>query len=1835
LPGGIADIEQFSNISIENNVIRNDDLPTFTGAPVFGIWVGGSAGNSEISNLSILGNQISDLHSTSTVSAFFLNHGANAAGTSTDLIVSNNIISDLSGGSVHAIGLEGNTPDASVIGNAISELALATGSEGFTASVWFEDNPSSATVSLNGNEFGEYGRVQVGENATADTLNGSDGIDILLGLDGNDTLNGGAGNDTLVGGAGDDQLTGGAGNDTIDGGAGIDTAHYSGTLSDANITAVADTDLVTNGNQPGWQVVGGADGTDVPTTVEKVTDSSGHNFLLVGNGGYGSIQAAINAASSGDTIEIAANTYNETVTLKSGVSLVGQSESGVIINGSMVVPAALANVTVSGLTVHNATASSYLLDMRATDDVTDVVFDHVTFALVSDFLPVGAGTNSNDAPIGISYSRGSIALHDGGDADGAGLTFSNVTMASNDHVIGVANELAMFQIVNDAGAGLVLDNLTLTGMNSGTPTLGAQFNVSGNGSTDAIQIVDSHTSGGGNFYVSGFESALIDGNTFDGQGLALNGAKHATVTDNTFQNIDNTITANGTQHRGLVIEDAWGTDGVADVTVTGNTFTNITAADGGIAFQRFTGGSPADTATIARLNDVDIHGNTFTDLGPGVNPVYLNPTYFGVSAVLPAGFDDANLLIGTSGNDTLIDPSAGGGAIFAGGGTDTATGYSASATISIDNAGHWVVTDGANVDTLRGVEKVVIGSGAGAKTYLLVDQQGANAGGFQHVQDAINAASGGETILIAPGTYTESGSNGIGHTVGLYINKPNLTLQGVDANGAPITASAAAAAAGATIISGHQTGFGANHWVDVNGDGTTIQGLRLQAGPETNNKVLEIWGDNVTVENSFIDTRVGGTVETGAIAVYVNDNGTTSSEISSYAITGNALNGTIIIANGVGDPSAHDFGATQLIANNHFQGTFDYTTGVGRYADIVINGKSAGTAWLLAPTQIPTITGNTFEGNTTPILLRGLDDDPANFPTVSQVDQILAANGDNNLTYAYVIDPDGHLRTDNPDFGAGVTHRFIVANSIDTLNLALDTTTSSSPGTTDHVFPDQRLYIHDGDTVVVQSGATGAVNSAIMVDNLTVQATANSADLNLTLATQFADGTPIANGGVHNVTLADYAQGQGANVDVTGNALDNVITGNIGANVLTGGAGADTLTGGGGVDTLVGGGGTDTASYTGALTAANITAVADGDPTTTGLQAGWQVAASGGQGADLLTGVEKVTDGAGHHFLLVGNGGYATIQEAVDAAAAGDTIIVGPGTFAGATISKELTVIGHGAGQTIITTGPGQSGFQVAGDIDATAGDLQGTVTIQGFKFAGNAVGVRVASNALLDHLVIQDSDFAGNTIHGIGTGSGAFGLDAIDIVNSTFEQNGNGSANGDGDIVLFGFTGNALIKNVTITGGANATPNNGNADTGIQINGREPVSYDVTQPIGNVVFDNVTVTGSYAKVLVYIQGYTDLDGLSFLDTGTTINGHAGWGWALAIDPTADETSAATPGVPGEPGYFDDAAAAALAPNTVDLSHVTVTNDNPINVGAGHPLFAFNGMALGAVYAGTPVADDVTCTDGIDVIAGRSGNDVIHAGGGYDAIVYAVGDGVDTIDGGAGTDTLFVNGTAGNDSIDVVVNGAGVVTSIEGMSPTAVEQFAVSGGAGADTLSYAGTTSAVNVNLATGSATGLASVTGVENVTGGGGADTLTGDANANTLTGGAGNDTLNGGGGVDPAVYVGAVTVTASGGGWSVNGGVGEGTDTLSNVEVVNDAGPANILLVGNGGYATIQAAIDDASDGDTIMVAAGTYGGFTVDVAGLNIVAAANVIIEGPLLCRFSNAGMRGRSACAVAGV
>jgi|CXWL01.1.fsa_nt_gi Ca2+-binding RTX toxin-like protein len=196
--------------------------------------------------------------------------------------------------------------------------------------------------------------------------------------------------------------------------------------------------------------------------------------------------------------------------------------------------------------------------------------------------------------------------------------------------------------------------------------------------------------------------------------------------------------------------------------------------------------------------------------------------------------------------------------------------------------------------------------------------------------------------------------------------------------------------------------------------------------------------------------------------------------------------------------------------------------------------------------------------------------------------------------------------------------------------------------------------------------------------------------------------------------------------------------------------------------------------------------------------------------------------------------------------------------------------------------------------------------------------------------------------------------------------------------------------------------------------------------------------------------------------------------------------------------------------------------------------------------------DQVNGGAGADIINGGAGNDTINGGAGADVINFTFGDGVDTVDGGAGADTLNIIGTAAANVLDVLFNGASI-TSVEGGAVSNVETVTVDLAGGNDTLSYAGSAAAVTVNLVTGVASGFASIAGIENVTGGNGADTLISGAGAQTLTGGGGDDTLDGGAGADTLV-----------GGAGNDTYIVTGNDTVT--ETANNG--TDIVFTGNNNY-------------------------------------------------------------------
>jgi Ca2+-binding RTX toxin-like protein len=112
-------------------------------------------------------------------------------------------------------------------------------------------------------------------------------------------------------------------------------------------------------------------------------------------------------------------------------------------------------------------------------------------------------------------------------------------------------------------------------------------------------------------------------------------------------------------------------------------------------------------------------------------------------------------------------------------------------------------------------------------------------------------------------------------------------------------------------------------------------------------------------------------------------------------------------------------------------------------------------------------------------------------------------------------------------------------------------------------------------------------------------------------------------------------------------------TGNTSDNVITGGAGDDTLTGGDGNDTLDGAGGSDTASYRSAVSGVTASLAIAGPQ------------ATGAAGLDTLVSIENLT-GSNYNDVLTGDGGANTLDgrdgnDQLDGGAGADALIGGEG----------------------------------------------------------------------------------------------------------------------------------------------------------------------------------------------------------------------------------------------------------------------------------------------------------------------------------------------------------------------------------------------------------------------------------------------------------------------------------------------------------------------------------------------------------------------------------------------
>ncbi len=1739
-----------------------------------------------------------------------------------------------SGINVSTIHVEGGAGDDVVDGSA---MVHSSGS-------------SDVRIVANGNDGNDILRGGVGD----DLLSGGNDNDVLAGNDGDDTLDGGAGNDRVSGGAGSDTMIGGEGDDVffIDGG--DDTVYGNGTDTGVadNVLAVSgesDT-VVIYGDQSDHAITRNGDGSwTVENTVTGETnqlfgiegidfngggaeiDLTANVFVFDGSnnlvGTYDKIQDGIDNADAGYTVEVHEGTYAENLLVTEGVTLVGVGD--VSVDGGVGGPA----LRISGGSAGESFESS---NIDFTGDSAYVVLVDPTASLDEVSLTDGevSGGRYNGLWLNGATGLGGIVLD--------GMTFTgNATEES-----GGAGEGALsFYLFN---GDVTLTNVTVENPGSAAENgiqfrgVNAPFQPMGNVTFDGVIVTGDYEKVG----VAIYNFADANGLDISGAGLTVNvdADWHGFNIDGVGGTLDlsglplSVVNTNGNPFSDIAIQGLSGDE----VFTSGGSSDLLIGNDGD---DKLIGGAGSDFILGGEGNDIlegkggadEMHGGEGNDTFYGnSNPDLMfgdagddimngqagsDEMHGGADNDALYGGSGNDVLYGDEGNDTL-DGYVGNDALIGGSGQDTATFGG-----ELDASDFSIVTDadpgaavepgwqidasafGEGIDTLTGIEVVQAadpdGAGPATGRFLLVGN-----GGYATIQEALNDAAEGDTVMVAEGNYTEN----------LTISTDNVSLVGVGdvvIEGTFKSDNGIAGSVGDYLKAGNSYSNAAGRGITVDADGVSISGVEFSSfytGIELADGVDGLTLNNVDIDGVINGIRKGttadvtdltingGTISDGAIGIYFAKT-TAAGAASDGLIDGVQINGTTfehLLEKGIYAEALNDALITGIVMND-----------VGEFGRaVVFGGTGANTSGF---------------GN-------GID--------INLKNGVYSGIVIENFTFTDVGTSDGDGTAH--DFGAAIS-----------LKARDDGSYSTNPATyTGDIIV--RNGTIDGTSTGVRAGEPGKSidGPSVVVENVEITDAIHSA----------------AHGDIDNVTQSTMTVTGDAGNDVYvagGNTTGDIdFAGFGGADSFTGGAGDDTFTGGADDDVLDGADGTDTAQFADSLTDADITANGSG---------GWTVTTAT-EGTDTLTNIEIVDGAEGGQFLLVGNGGYATIQEAIDAASDGDTILIGPGTWSeNLSLDKAVTLIGSGNGDdpsTDTILNPGGTALTISGDINDGG---SATVTIKGINFEGNTSGIRVASGTIVDTISVEDSAFNDNSGYGFRTNGDTPGVGEITVTNTTFADNGQGGANGSADLLLWNFFGDATIENVAFnSSSALADAASGKGDNALQITGFEPGTYDVDQPIGTISLINVTTSGSWEKPQIMVQGFNDLDGLTFANVA--LSGSSNWGDLLYVDPIATSGD----GVGGAGVYTGSGGT-----STLDLSGVTISSDSTHVMGLdsrirgtdaddiitgtdGNDLlndFAEGGIDYGGddeVYGG---AGDDTLIGGLgeDYLQGNTGNDRLYGGAdddtlrggknddyleggtgddtvlgdlGDDTIVWNVGDGNDTIDGGTGVevngDTLrVVNGTGGAETIALAAPGDGgtgfsltaggdtsevdgienveVVLSDAGDTVTLTGDFANSG-IDPTTIHVAGGDGADTVNASAMASSGVASEIAIE-FDGGGGDD---------SFHSGVGDDTFDGGADLDTAHYTDALAATefalSGADSWTLTSGT-QGTDTLTDVEVVDGAEAGRFLLVGNGGYATIQEAVDAAVAGDTVLIAEGTYAEqVVITTSDISLVGVGDVVIEAP---------------------
>lgn len=617
---------------------------------------------------------------------------------------------------------------------------------------------------------------------------------------------------------------------------------------------------------------------------------------------------------------------------------------------------------------------------------------------------------------------------------------------------------------------------------------------------------------------------------------------------------------------------------------------------------------------------------------------------------------------------------------------------------------------------------------------------------------------------------------------------------------------------------------------------------------------------------------------------------------------------------------------------------------------------------------------------------------------------------------------------------------------------------------------------------------------------------------------------PLQDGEVHLILTGN------ADIDGTGNALDNSLTGNSGSNVLDGRAGNDTITGGGGNDTLVGGDGNDLLLVQ--PTVSNQDSF--GDSLVAHYCLDGNTLDSSGTGKDAVNyGATATQDRFNNASKALYFNGSSFVQTPVDSNLSSLTITA---WFKSSTTNGERSIVdsdvsgqfGHSlilgycdgdstldiqyhngwldSGwsptpdtwyQTAAVYEPGKISLYVDGILTASQEVTEWNLDGGDFRIGRHNSGDPQWFNGSVDDVRIYNRSLNAEDIKAL------YEFESQPSSTSTSSSGNNSLSGGDGDDTLEGGVGND-----TLSGGDGS-------DLITAGSGKGGSTYQLIQ--GYYTWDqakaDAVARGGHLATITSEQEWKNITGQ--LGAGFAV-GHEAW-----IGATDEEKEGVWKWITGE---------------TFDFSKWRVGEPSGHSDSNEDYASIFGDSRQGAV-AGESWNDDFpydSLSYLLETESPTSGNNSLSGGDGNDTLAGSLN--ADTLDGGTGNDSML--GGAGDD-----------LYLVDSTSDVLSENSAE----GTDTVS-ASITYTLGANLENLILTGAAAI----NATGNTLANSLTGNAAANQLDGGAGNDTMAGGAGNDTYIVDSASD--------TIQEEAAAGTDTVrSSVSYTLGANLENLVLTGS----------------------------------------------------------------------